>query len=115
MINSAKYITIILLVCINAHGQEIPEVKVNHLSFTVSFNDLKTIRESSFVNDTLAVLEARITKNDDQTTSTTNFIYGYSNYLELFETSETSPRMGFLTIVFSVDKIGDIKMLKRNT
>jgi hypothetical protein len=97
---------------INVQGQEIPELKFNHLSFSLEYLDLKAFRESSFVIDTLAVIDTIITKVDSQATSTATFIFGHSNYLEFFETSEDDPNLGFLTLVLSVDKINGIYELK---
>ena len=88
---------------VHVQRQEIPELKFNHLSFVLEHQDLKAFRKSSFVNDTLAAID---------TTSTATFIFGHSNYLEFFETSEDDPILGFLTIVLSVDKIGGLYELK---
>lgn len=100
------------LLCVNAIGQGIPAIKLNHLSFTIEYEDLKAFRESSFVIDTLGVIETRTTKVDSLITTTTNFLFGQSNYLELFETSSNGPNLGFLTLVFSVDKINGLKELE---
>ena len=112
MKKTASNLIFMFLLCINVIGQEAPDVKFNHLSFTLEYQDLKAFRESSFVNDTLGVLETRITEVDSLTTSSVNFLYGESNYLELFETSSDGPNLGFLTIVFSVDKINGLNELK---
>jgi hypothetical protein len=112
MLRIPKYITLIFLVCINVHGQEIPEVKFNHLYFVLEPHDLKAIRESDFVNDTLAACETRTVKADNQATWTATYLFGHSNYLELFETSGDDAYLGFLGIGFSVDKIGELNKLK---
>ena len=100
------------MICRNIIGQEKHDIKFNHLSYTIEYQDLKAFRESSFVNDTLVVLETRITKVDSVTTRTVNFLYGQSNYLELFQTSSDDPNLGFLTIVLSIDKINGHLELK---
>lgn len=105
------YIIFSLLICNNILGQEITDVKFNHLSFTLEYQDLKAFRESSYIKDTLGVLETRTSKVDSVTTITRNFLYGESNYLELFETSADDPTLGFLTIVLSVDKINGLSEL----
>lgn len=102
----------LLLFCNNIVGQVINDVRFNHLSFTLEYQDLKAFRESSFVQDTLGVLETRTTKVDSVTTITKYFLYGESNYLELFETSTDDPTLGFLTIVLSVDKINGLYELR---
>ena len=111
MIKKANYFIFMFVIGMNAVGQEIPTIKFNHLSFTIEYEDLKALRESSFVIDTLGVLETRTTKVDSLITTKTNFLYGQSNYLELFESSSNDPNLGFSTIVFSVDKINGLKEL----
>lgn len=96
----------------NVHGQEIPEVNLNHLTIVLEFHDLKAMKESSFVKDTLVAFETRIARADSQTTWTVTYLFGQSNYLELFDASSDDPNLGFLTIVFSVDKIGELNKLK---
>ena len=108
MIKPANILILLFLLYLDAPGQEIPILKLNHISVTVKYEDLQAFRESSFVNDTLGVLETRTT-NAGNLTTTTNFLYGISNYIELFETSENDPNLGFLTLVFSVDKINGLK------
>ncbi len=112
MIRTTNCIIFFFLLSISVIGQETCLVKFNHLSFIIEYQDLKAFRESSFVNDTLGVLETRTTKIDSVTTSTVNFLYGRSNYLELFETSAEDPNLGFLTLAFSVDKINGLNELK---
>jgi len=112
MMKTKIYIIFLLVFCNNIIGQEINDVKFNHLSFTLEYQDLKAFRESSYVKDTLGVLETRTSKVDSVTTMTKNFLYGESNYLELFETSADDPTMGFLTIVLSVDNINGLSELK---
>ena len=105
---------IFMLVPINfSFGQLMTDVKFNHLSFTFEKEDLRAFRESSFIKDTLCVLETRTTNIDSFSTSTTYFLYGQSNYLELFETTQDDPNLGFLTIVLSVDKINGLQELKK--
>lgn len=94
------------------HGQELPEVKVNHLNFVLEFHDLKAIRESGFVNDTLAACETRIAKVENHDTSFVTYFFGHSNYLELFDASGDDLNLGFLGMGFSVDKIGGLDTLK---
>ncbi|TFG74997.1 MAG: hypothetical protein E4H23_11300, partial [Chrysiogenales bacterium] len=105
-------ISLIFFAFANVYGQEMPEVKFNHLSFVLESRDVKALRESGFVTDTLVAFETRTTKVDSQATSTATFLYGNSNYLEFFETSDDDPNLGFLTIVFSVDKISEFKQLQ---
>ncbi|OGU69441.1 MAG: hypothetical protein A2W30_08610 [Ignavibacteria bacterium RBG_16_36_9] len=105
-------ISLIFFAFVNLYGQEIPEVKFNHLSFVLESRDIKALRESSFVTDTLVAYETRTTKVKSQATSTATFLYGHSNYLEFFETSGDDPNLGFLTIVFSVDKISEFNKLQ---
>lgn len=105
--------TLFLLVfSIHIVGQEINDLKFNHLSFTLEYQDLKALRESPYVKDTLGALETRTSEVDGVTTITRNFLYGDSNYLELFETSADDPNLGFLTIVLSVDKINGLGEVK---
>lgn len=113
MIKTATYLTLIFLVCINVHAQEIPEVKVNHLNFVLKFNDLKALRESSFICDTLAACETRIAKTNNNDTSYVSYLFGYSNYLELFDATNDDPNLGFLGMAFSVDKIGELDTLRK--
>ena len=112
MMKTTIYIIFLLVLCNIIIGQEIDDVKFNHLSFTLEYQDLKAFRESSFIKDTLGVLETRTSKVDGVTTITKSFLYGESNYLELFETSIDDPSLGFLTIVLSVDKINGLNELK---
>ena len=114
MMKTTIFLISIFLFCNNVVGQAINDVRFNHLSFTLEYQDLEALRESSFVQDKLGVLETRTTKVDSITTITRNFLYGESNYLELFETSADDPTLGFLTLVLSVDKINGLYELKKN-
>lgn len=105
IIRKAKYVTMIWLASFAAYGQEMPEIQFNHLYYTLEPMDLKAIRESSFVNDTLA---ACLTRTD----STATYLFGPSSYLELFQTSGNDALLGFSGIAFSVDKIGKLSTLK---
>ena len=112
MIKTANSLILIILTCINVSGQQVPEVKFNHLYFVLDSHDYKAITESSFFNDTFAACETRTTKADSQATWTGTYLYGNSNYLEFFEASDDDPNLGFLGIGFSVDKIGELNTLK---
>jgi len=100
-----KYITIFLLAPLIAYGQEMLKIQFNHLYYILEPADFKAISESDFVNDTLC---ARETRAD----STAIYLFGPSNYLELFATSGNDALLGFSGIAFSVDKIGDLNKLK---
>jgi len=113
MMKTATYLTLLFLVSIHVYAQEIPEVKINHFNFVLGFDDLKALRESSFVRDTLAASETRITKINDQDTAYAAYLLGQSNYLELFDASGDDPNLGFLGIGFSVDKIGELNTLRK--
>ncbi len=89
MRKTATWFSFLFLVYINLYPQEIPEVKANHLNFVLEFDDLKAIRESSFVRDTLAVFETRIARIDNQDTAYRAYLYGNSNYIELLMLPET--------------------------
>lgn len=108
---TATYLTLLFLVSIHLYSQEIPEVKVNHFNFVLEFDDLKALRESSFIRDTFAACETRIAKINDQDTAYTAYLFGQSNYFELFDASVDDPNLGFCAIGFSVDKIGEIDTL----
>ena len=101
-----------LLASVNAHGQDIPEVRFNHLSITIASKDLRALQESHFLKDSLAAFETRTTKVDGQSSYTATYLYGQSNYLEFFESSEDNSYLGFSTIVFSIDRIGGLNILK---
>lgn len=109
---TTNYIICLLLFCNNLTGQVRPDIRFNHLSFTLEYQDLEAFRESSFVKDTLGVMETRISKVDSITSVRRNFLYGESNYLEFFETSPDDPTLGFLTIVLSVAEINGLYELK---
>jgi len=84
-------------------SQELLDIKFNHLTFGVENQDLKALRESSFIKDTLVVLETRNAKD---------YLYSQSNYLELYGNSSSAPNLGFLTVVFGVDKLNGLQELK---
>ena len=112
MFKTAIFLILIVLACINLPGQQMPEVKFNHLYFVLDSNDYKAITESGFINDTFAACETRTTKADSQATWTGTYLYGNSNYLEFFEAPDDDINLGFLGIAFSVDKIGELNTLK---
>lgn len=112
MPKTSIFLLFICISLIDVQGQEIPEVKFNHLYFVLEPEDLKAIRESGFVNDTLAACETRTTRADNQSTWTGTYLFGESNYLEFFETSGDNSYLGYLGIGFSVDKAGELKKLK---
>jgi len=94
-------------------GQQATDVKFNHLSYTLEYKDFKALMESSFVKDTLGVFETVTNNIDSLSTISKCFLFGQSNYLELFETSEDDSNLGFLTIALGVDKINGIQELKK--
>ena len=110
----AIIITILFVGCIDVYGQEIPPVKFNHLYFVLKPNDFKALQESVFIKDSLAVFETRTTKTDSQTTWTGTYLYGHDNYLEFFKAYGDDPNLGFLGIGFSVDKIGELNILRNH-
>ena len=114
MVKIATFIIILFVGCLYVSGQKIPEVKFNHLYFVLKPNDLKALQESLFIKDSFAACETRTTRADSQATWTGTYLYGSSNYLEFFEAPADDPNLGFLGIGFSVDKIGDLVILKEH-
>jgi len=102
----------LFLLCSNISGQELQDVHFNHLTFCLEYQDLNALRASSYVNDTLGVFETRTSPSDSLKPPAKSFLYGTSNYLELVGIPGNDPSLGFLTIVFSVDKAEGIRELK---
>ncbi len=109
---TTAYLILLLCLPIYVYAQEIPDVKVNHFYFTFAFDDLKALRESSFIRDTFAACETQIARVNDRDTAYKAFLFGQSNYFELFDASVDDPNLGFLGIGFSVDKTGDLDTLE---
>jgi hypothetical protein len=103
----SKIITyIILLIVISNYirGQEISDIKLNHLSFVLEYSDSKAFRESSFIKDSLGFIKTTVTDIDSANSFTRSFLHSESTYLEIFETSEDDTTLGFLTIAFGIDQ-----------
>ena len=111
MMKTTAYLTLLFCLPIYVYAQEIPDVKVNHFYFTFAFDDLKALRESIFIRDTFAACETQIARVNDRDTAYKAFLFGQSNYFELFDASADDPNLGFLGIGFSVDKTGDLDTL----
>lgn len=95
-----------------AQDVPLPIVSFNHLYVVLRNEDLKNIRQSSYVSDTLAALETRTTNAGNETWTGT-YLYGTDNYLELFDTAsmhDASP--GMVGIGFSVDRLQELATLQ---
>jgi hypothetical protein len=114
MTQLAKYWPVLLLFSIHAAGQQIPVVKINHLGYVVAPGDLKAITESDFIREKLTAVEIKTVSAEGQSSATVTYLFGPSSYLEFFDNTRDETSLGVSSIAFSVDKIGDLKILKNN-
>lgn len=99
-----KYLTIFFLATLCTYAQEIPKVHFNHVYCVIDSADFRAISGSDFVSDTLC---AHFTKPDSSGT----YLLESSSYLELFK-ARKEKYLGFTGIAFSVDKLGELKILQ---
>ncbi len=98
------YLAIFILAQLCTYPQEIPKVHFNHVYCVLDSADFRAISGSDFVNDTLCV---HFTKPDYYGT----YLFDPSSFLELFK-GRKEKYLGFTGIAFSVDKIGELKILQ---
>lgn len=99
-----KYILIFLMASVTIYSQKIPKVHFNHIYCVLDSADYQAVCTSEFVNDSLC---AHFTKPDSKGT----YLFDPSSFLELL-TSRREKIHGFTGIAFSIDKIGDLKILQ---
>nr|WP_299072200.1 DUF5829 family protein [uncultured Allomuricauda sp.] len=97
-------------------ANNIVELNFNHLYFVIDSTALNAINSSDFVTNELVVLENRTTEANGQTWTGT-YMYGDENYIEFFDSAGLSGIYGVVPegvggIAFSVNKVGDLNMLR---
>ena len=108
-----KKLLLIFLVLLFACTEKTPDLRFNHLYFVIDQADLEAIKASGFFNDTLVVTETRTTYANNQESWTGTYFYSESNYIEVFGNDNDEGLVTNCGIAFSVDRIGDINVLKK--
>ncbi|WP_143306635.1 DUF5829 family protein [Chitinophaga vietnamensis] len=107
-----KRLIFLLSICsLQALGQQLPKVHVNHLFLVLDTADLAAIKNAGFVNKELAAVNSHTTTADSGETWTGTYLYGSDNYIELFDSSGIKLPIGMSGFGLSVDGAGELKSL----